>query len=116
MQATEAEAQQWVASLEPTQEHLRLQIQRGLDSRALMDNPVLEAWFKDSQDKFLEIVDDIPLNDTVARDRVYTVITLLRKLKQSLKQFVEDGELSQKEYKDLLELNKKGLLGGLLGT
>ena len=112
----ETAEQQWAASLEKDQERLRQSTQRGLDSRTLLSNPVLEAWFKDSQDKFLEIADTIPLNDTVARDRIYTILTLLRKPKQSLKQFVEDGELSQKEYKDLLELNKKGLLGGLFGT
>ena len=77
---------------------------------------MLEAWFKDSQDKLLELVDTIPLNDTVARDRVYAMLTLLRKLNQSLNQFVEDGELSAKEYRKLLELEKKGFLGGLLGA
>jgi ribosomal protein L19E len=44
------------------------------------------------------------------------MLTLLRKLKTSLNQFVEDGELSSKEYRKLLELEKKGFLGGLLGA
>jgi hypothetical protein len=74
---------------------------------------VLEGWWKDSQANLLNLVDTVPLNDTVARDRIYTMLTLLRKLKQSLEQFVEDGEMAEKEWLKLLELEKKGILGGI---
>lgn len=100
---------------EPMQEHLRQQIRQGQDSRSLLSNPVLEGWWKDSQANLLDLVDSVPLNDTVARDRIYTMLTLLRKLRQSLEQFVEDGKLSEKEWAKLLELEKKGFLGGLFG-
>jgi hypothetical protein len=111
---TEAE-KQLEASLEQTRAQLTLQIQQGQDSRLLLTNPVLEAWFKDSEVNLLGLVDTIPLNDTVARDRIYTTLTLLRKLKTSLQQFVEDGEVAEKDWKQLLELNKKGFLGGIFG-
>jgi hypothetical protein len=73
------------------------------------------GWFKDSEANLLELVDTVPLNDTVARDRIYTILMLLRKLKLSLEQFVEEGKQSEKDWAYLLELNKKGVLGGLFG-
>jgi hypothetical protein len=72
---------------------------------------VLEAWFKDSQDNLLDLVDTIPLSDTVSRDRVYTMVTLIRKMNSSLKNYVETGKTSKEELSKYLELEKKGLLG-----
>ena len=99
------------ASQVQTREQLLQQIQQGQEAVDLLGNPTLVAWFKDSQDNLLDLVDTIPLSDTVSRDRVYTMITLIRKLKSSLKNFAETGNTSKEELSKFLELEKKGLLG-----
>ena len=104
------------ASREQTREQLLPLIQQGQEAEALLGNKVLEAWFKDSQDNLLDLVDSVPLNDTVARDRIYTTLALLRKLKLSLQQYVEDGKSSRDELSRFLELEKKGFIGRLLNV
>jgi hypothetical protein len=81
----------------------------------LLDNPALGAWFRESEANLLGLVDTVPLNDTVARDRIYTILMLLRKLKLSLNAFVEEGKQSEEDWANFLELRKKGVLGGILG-
>lgn len=81
----------------------------------LLDNPALGAWFRESEDNLLKLADEVPLNDTVARDRIYTILTLLRKLKLSLETWVEEGTQSQKDFAYLLDMEKKGVLGGIFG-
>ncbi len=94
---------------------LREQIKKGEEAKRLISDPVLVAWWEDCQCKLLDLVDTVLLNDTVARDRIYTMLTLVRKMKQSFESYVENGEYSEKEYARLLELEKKGLLGGMFG-
>ena len=110
------EAQILVAQREEATEHLQQSIRRAQAYKQLLDNPEVEGWFRDSQDSLFNILDAIPLNDTVARDRVVLSIALVRKLKTALHQYVEDGEFAENELKKLLELDKKGLLGGLFGA
>jgi len=64
----------------------------------------------------LELVDSVPLNDTVARDRVYTTLALLRKLRQSLEHYVEEGKTAKEDLAKFLELEKKGFIGRLLNV
>lgn len=99
------------ASQAQTREQLLQRIQQGQEAEILLGSKVLEAWFKDSQDNLLDIVDEIPLSDTVSRDRVYTLITLFRKLRASLESYVETGKTSKEDLSKYLELEKKGLLG-----
>lgn len=61
-------------------------------------------------------MDTVPLNDTVARDRIYTVLALLRKLRQSLEHYVEEGKSAKEELSKFLELEKKGIIGRLLNV
>lgn len=75
------------------------------------------AWFAVSECNLLEMVDQIPLSDTVARDRVFTFLILLRKLKASLQSFVDLGEQTQKEIESLLEIGgKPGFIGRVFGA
>ena len=107
----EQEARLLAASQAQAKDSLLHLISQGQEAEALLCNPVLAAWFKDSQDNLLDLVDSVPLNDTVARDRIYTTLALLRKLKGSLEHYVEEGKTSKEELSRYLELEKKGLLG-----
>lgn len=102
------------ASHQATREQTLPLIQRGQAAEALLGNTVLVEWFKDSQDSLLELVDTVPLNDTVARDRIYSMLALLRKLRLSLEHYVEEGKMAKEELHKFLELEKKGFLGRLL--
>jgi len=101
------------ASQEEVREQLLQSIQRGRGAEALLGNPVLVAWWEDYQVKAFELLDQIPLNDTVARDRLYTTLALLRKLRGTLEQFVTEGKTSSEDLANYLELKKKGLIGRL---
>lgn len=102
------------ASQQQTREQSLPLIERGQAAEALLGNSVLVAWFKDSQDNLLDLVDSVPLNDTVARDRIYTTLALLRKMRQSLEHYVEEGKMARDELAKFLELEKKGFIGRLL--
>ena len=103
-------------SQEQIREQSRLLTLRAEGAEALLRNTVLVEWFKESQDNLLNLVDTVPLNDTVARDRIYTTLALLRKLKQSLETYVEEGKNSKEDLSKYLELKEKGLLGRLFNV
>ena len=109
----EQAGKQWEASREEMREQLLQLIQRGQDSQSLLLSPVLVGWCRDFQARAYELLDEIPLNDTIARDRIVLSISMLRKLMASLHRYEEEGEISKKDLASLLEYKGKGLLGGL---
>ena len=91
-------------------------IQRGQEAESLLCNPALEEWFKGFQHNLLTLFDEVPLTDTVARDRIILTLGLLRKLKADLKTYVEEGKSAKEELAKFLEFEKKGLIGRLFNV
>ena len=112
----EQEARLWEASQAQTEELLRRQIQRGLEAEALRGNKTLAEWWEDYQRSALELLDEIPLADEEAAKKLILSIRIVRKMKKSLDQYVENGEVSKRELGELLELKEKGILGRLLNV
>ncbi len=104
------------AQREQAQEQLAHRTQAGRESAALLSNPVLERFFKGIEDRAFKKADELPLSDTVGRDRAYFVIHLSRKFKKALEQYAQAGELAEVQLNELLsDPRKKSFLGGLLG-
>ena len=109
-------AKQWEASQALIKEQLLLQTQQGQEAEALLSNPTLAAWWEDYQRSALELLDITPLNDEEAAKKLILSIRIVRKMKKSFEQFVENGEVAKQELKQLLELKDKGLLGRLFNV
>jgi len=99
------------------QEQLLQEIQVAQDSRALVYNLARVKFFSELEAKCFDRADQLPLSDTVGRDRAYFIIHLSRKFNKALQQYVESGELADSQLNELLEdaKKKKSFLGGLLG-
>ena len=88
-------------------EQLQQQTQAAGEAQSLLSNPVLVAWFRDSESKAFGILDALPLSDTVARERVTLMIVLIRKLRAYLDECVSEGQYSADRLNELLELGVK---------
>ena len=104
------------ASQIQTREQLLPLIERGQEAEKLLCNPVLEEWFKGFQDNLLTLADEVPLKDTLARDRIYMTLGILRKLKADMKHYAEEGITAKDELSKFLEFEKKGLIGRLFNV
>ena len=99
------------ASRTQTREQLLPLIERGQEAEILLGSKVLAAWWEDFQARSYELLDEVPLNDTVSRDRIYLTLGIVRKMKRDLKHYVEEGTAAKEGLSQFLELEKKGLLG-----
>lgn len=91
----------------PEVDQLRLQTQAAGEARSLLSNPVLVAWFRDSESNCFSILDALPLSDSVARERLTLMLVLIRKLRTSLEDHIETGQTSADRLNELLELGVK---------
>ena len=87
-------------------------------SQHLQSNPALVQFFSDVENRCFHKADDLPLNDTAGRDRAYTLVHLVRKLRKALEHYIEAGKLAEEQWDELLQdkKEKKSFLGGLLGV
>lgn len=104
-------AQQWEVSQEQIREQLLQSIQEGQEAEALLGSKVLAGWFKAYQDNALTLLDSLPVGDFDGERKLILSIRIVRQLKKSLERYKENGEMSEKELSEFLELKKKGLLG-----
>lgn len=100
-----------VEQLDQAREEILNLVTNGKNTEELLSNPTLLRWWEDYQHSALELLDEIPLNDEEGAKKLILSIRILRKMKKSFEQFVETGEISKRELKELLELKEKGLLG-----
>ena len=109
----EQAGRQWAASQELIREQLTQSIERGQEAETLLGNKALVEWWEGFQASLIDTADQVPLNDTVARDRIYMTLGILRKLKSDLKRYVEEGVTAKQDLSNFLDLEKKGLIGRL---
>ena len=95
---------------------MRRQIQQAQEAEALRGNRVLAEWWEDYQRSALELLDEIPLADEEAAKKLILSIRIVRKMKKSLDDYVETGEVSKREISELLELKEKGIIGRLFNV
>lgn len=88
-------------------EQLQLQTQQAGEAQSLLSNPVLAAWFRDSEHNCFTLLDQLPLSDSASRERLMTMIVLIRKLRTTLEDYVKNGEYAADRLNELLELGAK---------
>ena len=110
----ELEVQRLEASVAREREELQRAILRAQESRSLLDNPVLEEWFRDMEAQCVSEIDVNGLTDPKLREHCVLLIVLLKKLRKSLEYYIEEGEVSKARLDELLEVKTKRL-GGLFG-
>ena len=99
---------------EQAQAELVRQTRRGQESKNLLSNPALVEAFKDMEaqcrsEMTRQIEDD---KAVLAYGRL---LACFWRVEDILKFHVENGQISEKQLREMLDLDKKGLLGGLLG-
>ena len=85
-------------------EQLQLQTLQAGEAQSLLSNPVLVAWFRDSESSAFNVLDALPLSDSTARERLTLMIVLIRKLKTALEEYVANGKFAADRLNELLEL------------
>jgi len=106
----------WEASQTQMREQSQLQIQQGQEAEALLSSKMLAAWWEDYQRSALELLDELHVSDEAGAKKLILSIQIVRKMKKSFEQYVENGEMAKQELKELLELKEKGLIGRMFNV
>jgi len=88
-------------------EQLQQQTLQAGEAQSLLSNPVLVAWFQDSEHSAFNILDTLPLSDTTARERITLYIVIIRKFKFALEEYVQNGMFAADRLNELLQLGVK---------
>ena len=96
-------------SQERAEEELRLQMQQGQDSQALLSNEVLVRFFNDFKEQCLHEIDVQGFKGEKIRQRAADLLMLSRKLHKAIEYYVENGILSEQMWRELIERKKTPL-------
>lgn len=70
----------------------------------LLSNPALERWLRDSERKWFEAFEKIPLSDQPGRDRCVTIISIVRQLSKDLEDDAREGDTALAMLRDIEEV------------
>jgi len=73
-------------------------------AKTLMDNEVLQEAFARLEADYVAAWRTTPARDTDARERLWTAVNVLGKVKDHLGQVAADGRIAQRQIDDLAKL------------
>ena len=91
-----------------TGEHkLNLQVARRARAEALLQDELLEEAFARLEERYVEEWRATTVRDGDARERLWSAVNIVRKVKQHLGTIISDGRLAQRELDQLTERRRR---------
>lgn len=82
-------------------DNLDLDVSRGNQARALLDNPILTECFETLRAEYLKAWEATGARDTDARERLWQAVQIVGKVRTHLNGVVSGGKLAQREIDDM---------------
>ena len=84
---------------------LQAAINKGAKAKALVDNEVLtEAFFK-LENEYIKAWRNWHATDTDGRERLWTAVNVLGKVRDNLNRMISDGKIAQTQLEELIRNN-----------
>ena len=86
---------------------LNLQVARRARAEALLQDELLEEAFARLEERYVEEWRTTAVRDSDARERLWSAVNIVRKVKQHLGTIIGDGRLAQRELDQLTERKRR---------
>ncbi len=79
----------------------------GLDAQAILDNPLIQEWYKQIQEHLQQTLMETKVSDAEGREKIHSLMWAVNRLKIHMDTTIQDGKIATMK---LLDIQKQTVL------